>query len=54
MIGDSVTDVQVADAVGARHVAVEWGYRKRSVLEAGGAAVFASSPDLLYDIITSL
>ncbi len=54
MIGDSVTDVQVALAVGAHHIAVEWGYRKRSVLEAGGARVFAPSPDCLFDIITSL
>ena len=54
MIGDSATDVQVAKAVGARHIAVEWGYRKHSVLEEGGAEVFAADPSELFGLITSL
>lgn len=54
MIGDSATDLNVAEAVGARHIAVEWGYRKREVLEAAGARLFARSADELYDMIVSL
>ena len=54
MIGDSVTDLQVALNAGAHPIAVEWGYRSRQTLEAAGARVFASEPDELLRLILSL
>ncbi|MBP5207307.1 MAG: HAD-IIIA family hydrolase [Clostridia bacterium] len=54
MTGDSATDITVAKNVGARHIAVEWGYRSKAVLEAAGAEIFAADPAQLYEKIVSL
>lgn len=46
-VGDSDVDTWTAQACGFTHIAVSWGYRERSVLEASGARLIADSPDMI-------
>lgn len=48
MIGDSVFDIQMAEAAGVRSIAVGWGYYPATILrDAGAAAALGSFDDLL-------
>ena len=54
MIGDSASDLAVAENAGAKHIIVTWGYRTREAMEARGAKVFAETPEELTKIMTML
>lgn len=45
MIGDTPTDVATAQAAGAGHVAVTWGFRTHEDLRAGGAERMVDRPE---------
>ena len=47
VVGDGEADVQTARAAGMRCVAVGWGFRDRTVLEAAGADCIIDQPDQL-------
>jgi len=50
-VGDSDVDVYTADNSGLDCIAVDWGFRDRSVLEKAGAEVIVSTPKELEDIV---
>ena len=50
-VGDGETDVATALNAGMVPVSVLWGYRKREVLEAAGAKLFARDADELWQIL---
>ena len=54
MIGDSASDLTVAENAGARHIIVTWGYRTREAMEERGAKVFAETPEELTELLLSL
>ena len=54
MIGDSPSDLLVAENAGAKHIIVTWGYRTRELMTERGAEVFAETPDDVVRIIKSL
>jgi len=51
VVGDGETDVVFSQNLGCGCVAVTWGYRKKSVLHAAGAKIFADTPEELKIII---
>ena len=53
-IGDSEVDVQTAKNSGMHAVAVSWGFRERSVLEASEPEVIIDTPAELLDLFESL
>lgn len=54
MIGDSTSDLSVAENAGAKHIIVTWGYRTRQTMEEHGAKIFADTPEMLLKTIFSL
>ncbi len=51
VIGDSDVDIRTAEAAGALHIGVTWGYRNEQFLRAAGATRLAHSPDELLQLI---
>lgn len=51
MIGDTVYDMQLAQAAGARGLGVAWGYHEADELLAAGAEVVADTPEDLEKLI---
>lgn len=49
-IGDSDVDVKTAENAGLDLIAVEWGFRTRSVLKEAGAKIFAKTPEELLTL----
>jgi phosphoglycolate phosphatase len=54
MIGDSPSDLLVAENAGAKHIIVTWGYRTKELMTERGAKVFAETPDDIVKIIKTL
>ena len=54
MIGDSPSDLLVAENAGAKHIIVTWGYRTRELMAERGAKVFAEAPGDIVRIIKSM
>ena len=51
MIGDTVYDVEMAQAAGCRAIGVAWGYHDPAELRAAGAAEVAETPARLQEIL---
>jgi phosphoglycolate phosphatase len=53
VVGDRRDDMEAAAAVGARSIAVTWGYGSRAELEAAGAGAFAADPPQLLRLLAA-
>ena len=53
-VGDSETDVEVAQNAGVPGICVLWGFRDRELLEEAGATHFCTSTQQLLDLICQL
>lgn len=51
MIGDTVYDIEMAVAAGARAIGVAWGYHRPEELLAAGAEAVATTPERLGDML---
>ena len=50
-IGDSEVDLQTAANAGLPCISVLWGFREKDFLTEQGAAVFANTPQEIYDLL---
>ena len=53
-VGDSQPDVQIAQNAGCASIAVTWGFRTRSVLEAENPDFIVDTPQELYSVLQTL
>ena len=51
MIGDTVYDIEMAGAAGARAIGVAWGYHRPEELLAAGAEAVAATPHALGEML---
>ncbi len=51
MIGDTVYDIEMAHAAGARAIGVAWGYHHPDELLAAGAEAVAETPEHLGEML---
>jgi phosphoglycolate phosphatase len=54
VIGDTVFDVEMAVAAGAKSIGVDWGYHDAAELLAAGAAAVAETPSDIYDLMQAM
>jgi phosphoglycolate phosphatase len=54
VIGDTVFDVEMAVAAGAKSIGVDWGYHDAAELLAAGAAAVAATPSDIYDLMQAM
>jgi phosphoglycolate phosphatase len=53
-IGDELRDIQSAQSIDLRVIAVSWGFARRSSLKAAGATALADSPDKIISLLEEL
>jgi phosphoglycolate phosphatase len=54
VIGDTVFDVEMAVAAGAKAIGVDWGYHDGAELLAAGAIAVAKQPSDIYDLMQAM
>jgi phosphoglycolate phosphatase len=54
VIGDTVFDIEMAVAAGAKAIGVEWGYHDGAELLAAGAVAVAERPGDIYELMQSM